>query len=67
MEAAFTVLSAERIEGCFALWNTGSVQVLTHIGMKFVCHIVQEFQKHGKWVEEKLLAIEREDWKTARF
>jgi ribosomal-protein-alanine N-acetyltransferase len=35
--------------------------------MKFVRYIPQGFQKHGKWVEENLLAIERKDWQTSSF
>lgn len=66
IEFGFTVLDADRIEACHALWNTGSEKVLTRIGMKFVCYIAQGFQKHGKWVEENLLAIETEDWKSSK-
>lgn len=66
IEFGFMVLGAERIEGYHALWNTASEKVLTRIGMKFVCYIPQGFQKHGKWVEENLLAIERQDWKSSK-
>ena len=64
IEFGFTVLAADRIEACHALWNTGSEKVLTRIGMKFVCYIPQDFTKHRKWVEENLLEITREDWKS---
>ncbi|WP_169154756.1 GNAT family N-acetyltransferase [Brasilonema bromeliae] len=66
VEFGFTVLEAERIEAYHALWNTGSEKVLKRIGMKFVCYIPQGFQKHGKWVEENLLAIERKDWRALK-
>ncbi len=62
VEFGFTVLEAERIEAYHALWNTSSKKVLKRIGMKFVRYIPQGFQKHGKWVEVNLLAIEIKDW-----
>ncbi len=64
LEFGFSVLGVERIEAYHALWNKGSEKVLTKIGMKFVDYIEQGFQKNGKWVEENLLAIEKEDWKV---
>lgn len=64
VEFGFTVLGADRIEAYHALWNTASEKVLKNVGMKFVRYIPQGFQKHGKWVDENLLAIEREAWKA---
>ncbi|WP_169218754.1 GNAT family N-acetyltransferase [Brasilonema sp. UFV-L1] len=66
VEFGFTVLGAERIEAYHALWNKASEKVLKRIGMKFICYIPQGFQKHGKWVEENLLAIETKDWKSSK-
>jgi len=58
----FEELSASRIEACHALWNKASEKVLKRNGMKFVCYIEKGFQKHGKWVEENKLAIDKENW-----
>ncbi|MEC4812186.1 MAG: GNAT family protein [Scytonema sp. PMC 1069.18] len=66
IDFGFTVLGANCIEACHALWNTGSEKVLKISGMKFVCYVPHGFLKHGKWVEENLLAIAREDWKTSQ-
>jgi [ribosomal protein S5]-alanine N-acetyltransferase len=66
VEFGFKVLAAKRIEGSHALWNTGSKKVLKNTGMKFVCNMPRGFQKHGKWVEVNLMAIEREDWLVVR-
>ncbi|MBD0262516.1 MAG: GNAT family N-acetyltransferase [Tolypothrix sp. Co-bin9] len=66
VEFGFTVLGADRIEAYHALWNTGSEKVLKNVGMKFVRYISQGFQKHGKWVDENLLTIEREAWKALK-
>lgn len=66
VEFGFTVLDADRIEAYHALWNTGSEKVLKNVGMKFLRYIPQGFQKHGKWVDENLLTIEREAWKALK-
>ena len=66
VEFGFTVLDADRIEAYHALWNTGSEKVLKNVGMKFVSYIPQGFQKHGKWVDENLLTIEREAFQALK-
>ena len=58
----FEQLFAIRIEASYALWNKASEKVLKRNGMKFVEYIEQGFQKRGKWVEENLYAIDKEDW-----
>ncbi len=65
VEFGFKVLTVHRIEAYHALWNIGSEKVLKNLGMKFIRYIPQGFQKHGKWVEENLLAIEIKDWQIA--
>jgi ribosomal-protein-alanine N-acetyltransferase len=62
LEFGFQMLKAERIEGYYALWNSGSEKVLKRIGMKFVRYLPQGFQKRGDWVGVNLLAIKKEDW-----
>ena len=66
LDFGFTVLQANHIQAYHALWNTGSEKVLKRIGMKFVRYIPQGFEKHGKWVEENLFAIEIKDWKALK-
>lgn len=64
LEFGFTVLGAKRIEAFHAVWNTASEKVLKKNNFKFVRHIPQGFIKHGEWVKENLLAIERTDWNS---
>ncbi len=64
LDFGFNQLAAKRIEAAHALWNKGSEKVLQKNGMKFVRYIEQGFLKNGKWVEENLLAIERNEYKN---
>ena len=66
LEFGFTVLGASRIEAGHSLWNTASERVLQKIGMTFVRHEPQGFQKKGAWVPENILAIDREVWMRQR-
>jgi ribosomal-protein-alanine N-acetyltransferase len=59
----FEQLNAQRIEACYATWNTASEKVLIKNGMQFIRHIKEGFIKKGKWVEENLLGIDRINWK----
>jgi RimJ/RimL family protein N-acetyltransferase len=63
LEFGFEVLSASEIEAAHAIWNIASRRVLEKIGMTFVRHLPQGFQKDGQWVEEDLLAISAADWR----
>ena len=63
----FEKLSADRIEACHALWNLGSEKVLKSNGFEFVRYIEQGYKKHGKWIEENLLAINRTVWLNSKL
>ncbi|MEL6695002.1 MAG: GNAT family protein [Bacteroidota bacterium] len=58
----FGELTAIRIEARHALWNHASEKVLKKNGFQFVRYLPQGFQKGGEWVEENLLAIDKEDY-----
>lgn len=58
----FEELSATEIEACHALWNKASEKVLLRNGMIFERYLAEGFQKNGKWVEENLLVINKEQW-----
>ncbi|PHN07873.1 GNAT family N-acetyltransferase [Flavilitoribacter nigricans] len=62
IEFGFTQLQAREIEACHAIWNKASERVLQKNGMRLVRYIEKGFKKHGKWVDENLLAISREEW-----
>ncbi len=62
MQFGFDRLEAIRIEAAHALWNKGSQRVLEKIGMKFITHIPQGFQKNGQWIEENKMGITKEEW-----
>ncbi len=55
----FRNLNAIRIEAEHAIWNKASERVLYKNGFRFVTHIKQGFMKHGQWVEEHQMAINR--------
>lgn len=56
----FTQLGAEHIAACHALWNLKSRRVLEKVGMTFVKHVPQGFQKNGVWVAEDCLGVSRD-------
>ena len=58
LEFGFGTLSAGRIEAVHATWNISSRRVLEKIGMSFVRHIPEGFQKNGRWVAEDLHAVD---------
>ena len=58
----FMNLTADRIEACHALWNKQSEKVLKSNGFQFIRYIENGFKKRGKWIEENLLAIDRNAW-----
>lgn len=58
----FEELSATEIEASHALWNTASEKVLKRNGMIFERYLAEGFKKNGKWVEENLLVINKEQW-----
>lgn len=60
----FEELLATRIEACHAIWNKASEKVLERNGMKFVRYIPQGFKKKGQWIDENLLAINKEEWEN---
>ncbi len=62
LDFGFNDLSAEQIEAAHALWNIASRKVLEKIGMKFVKHLPQGFQKNGVWIAEDLLCITKVEW-----
>ncbi len=62
LEFGFTDLEAEAIGACHALWNRSSRRVLEKIGMRFVRHVPEGFQKNGVWVAEDCLCLSRREW-----
>ena len=60
----FTRLGAERVEACHAVWNRRSRRVLEKLGMTFVGHVPEGFQKNGVWVAEDCLAVSSGEWPT---
>jgi len=56
LEFGFETLAASRIEAAHATWNLSSRRVLEKIGMSFVRHNPEGFQKNGQWVAEDLHA-----------
>lgn len=67
IDFGFWRLKAKIIESCHAIWNIGSEKVLKRNGMKFKKYLEKGFQKNGKWVEEHLLAIEKEEWNKLKL
>lgn len=59
----FETLTARQIEAAHATWNIASRRVLQKIGMSFVRHVPQGFQKDGRWIAEDLLAISAVEWR----
>jgi len=59
-------LSATRLEACHAIWNKGSEKVLKRNGMRFVKYIEKGYLKKGKWIDENLVVIDKEDWMNER-
>jgi [ribosomal protein S5]-alanine N-acetyltransferase len=64
LEFGFIQLGATSIEAGHAVWNKSSQRVLEKIGMKFVKYNKQGFQKRGKWVEDNLMRITKEEWEN---
>jgi len=64
IDFGFMSLSANAIEACHAVWNKASEKVLLRNGMKFSQYLEKGFLKNGKWVEENLLSINRQEWGT---
>ena len=64
LKFGFEELSAERIEACHAIWNKASEKVLKRNGMRFIRYIEKGFKKKGEWVDENLLAINKEEWRS---
>lgn len=58
----FQNLAAATIEAACATWNIASRKVLQKIGMKFARHVLQGFQKDGKWVPEDVFDISKNEW-----
>ena len=67
IEFGFKSLGARAIDACHAIWNKGSEKVLKRNGMKFVEYLEKGFRKNGKWVEQNLLAINREEWSELKL
>ena len=63
MKFGFETLNAEVIEAYHAIWNKSSEKVLKKNGMKFISYVEKGFKKNGIWVEENLLAIEKNEWR----
>lgn len=59
----FEELSASQIEAGHATWNAASRRVLEKIGLSFVQHVPQGFQKDGHWVAEDLYALSAVEWR----
>ena len=62
IEFGFERLGAKTIEACHAIWNKGSEKVLKRNGMKFSEILEKGYRKNGKWKEENLLTISKEEW-----
>ena len=67
LKFGFETLLAIRIEAFHAIWNKASEKVLKKNGMKFVRYVEKGFKKNGKWVDENLLAISKEEWGLLRL
>jgi len=66
LEFGFGTLSARKIEAAHATWNISSRRVLEKIGMSFVRHVPQGFQKDGQWVAEDLFAVSVAKWRKRK-
>ena len=62
IDFGFSRLGASEIQAAHALWNVASRRVLERAGLRFVRYLPEGFQKNGKWVEEDLLSITRQQW-----
>ena len=62
----FESLAAECIRARHAVWNAKSERVLKKMGMTFIEHIPQGFQKRGHWVAENVLAITADQWREIK-
>lgn len=58
----FQSLHASEIQAAHATWNHASRRVLEKSGFQFIRHVPEGFLKHGRWVEENLCSITREQW-----
>ena len=62
----FKDLQATSIDACYAIWNKASEKVLTNNGMSFIKYIEKAFKKHGKWVDENMVAIGLGEWENMK-
>lgn len=62
LEFGFSRLDAQLIEAYHAEYNQASQRTLEKIGMEFIDHIPQSFQKKGKWVADNHFGLSREKW-----
>ena len=60
----FDQLGAVAIEAQHAIWNKASEIVLERSGFKFVQYNEKGLFKHGKWIEENLVRVRKEDWES---
>jgi len=67
VDFGFERLLAKRIQAGFVAWNVRSERILKKLGMKFVGHVAEAFQKKGQWVEVDVLAIAASDWKSRSY
>lgn len=63
LEWGFTTLHADRILAAHASWNIASRRVLEKIGMQFLRHLPEGFEKNGAWVAEDVLELRSSVWK----
>ena len=66
LKICFNTLKAEKIEAFHACWNKASESVLRNNGFEFVEYIEQGFKKHGQWVDENKLSINREQFEKLK-
>ena len=59
IDFGFERLDAKEISACHATWNQASRRVLQKIGMMFLRHLPQAFEKRGEWVAEDCYSISR--------
>jgi len=63
---AFHWLEVPAVEALYATWNEPSGKILRRLGMVEIEHIPEGFQKHGRWVSEYRMRIERDVWLSPR-
>ncbi len=62
LEIAFGEMGMEKVEACVFVGNDASVRILEKNGFRHEGLIRKGTLKRGRWIDEHLLGITREDW-----